>query len=127
MATSVYTTLFQLMGIFCHQMPDRSWFLFGLQLPLCIRCTAITLGVLLAAVYISTRRPLPRMTVCFLGAAPLGLDLAFQAFGLYQGTNALRALTGVSFGFFFLIGSLSWLAGRDASIQTSPSRSSLPS
>jgi len=25
----------------CHQDPERSWFLFGAQLPVCIRCASI--------------------------------------------------------------------------------------
>ena len=30
----------------CHQLPDRSWHLFGEQLGLCIRCTSLSLGFL---------------------------------------------------------------------------------
>ena len=129
MAGTAYAWLFQLMGIFCHQMPARSWFVYDTQLPLCVRCTAITVGALLAAAYILARRPIPRMKVCLLGAAPLGLDIVLQASEAYDGSNILRALTGLSFGFFFLIGSLSWLVARGGSSAslTSRSRSSSPS
>ncbi len=127
MAGWAYGALFQLMGVFCHQIPERSWFIYGAQLPLCVRCTAITVGALLAAVYILTRRPLPRVEICLLGVAPLALDVVLQVLGTYQGSNTLRAMTGLSFGFFFLIGALSWLAARGGSIQASPSRSSSPS
>ena len=81
MAGWAYAALFQLMGVFCHQIPERSWFIYGAQLPLCVRCTAITVGVLLAAAYILTRRPIPRVEVCLLGAAPLGLDICTAGFG----------------------------------------------
>ena len=127
MAGWAYAALFQLMGVFCHQIPGRSWFIYGAQLPLCVRCTAITVGVLLAAAYILTRRPIPRVEVCLLGAAPLGLDIVLRALEAYEGSNTLRALTGLGFGFFFLIGSLSWLAARGGSSLASPSRSSSPS
>ena len=30
----------------CHQLPDRSWHLYGEPLGLCIRCTSISLGFL---------------------------------------------------------------------------------
>ena len=129
MASLAYAALFQFMGVFCHQMAERSWFAYGVQLPLCVRCTAITVGALLAAAYILTRRPMPRIEVCLLGAAPLGLDIVLPALGAYEGSNALRALTGLCFGFFALIGSLSWLAARGGSSASlpSPSRSSSPS
>ncbi len=127
MAGSAYATLFQFMGIFCHQMPERSWFVYDTQLPLCVRCTAITLGVLLAAAYILTRRPIPRTEVCLLGAAPLGLDIVLQALEAYEGSNGLRAVTGLSFGFFSLTGSLSFLAARGGTSLASPSRPSSPS
>ena len=111
MAGRAYETLFHLMSIFCHQMPERSWFLYDVQLPLCVRCTAVTLGALLAAAYILARRPVPRMMICLLGATPLGLDVLLQVSGVFEGSNTVRAVTGLGFGFFFLIGSLSWLAG----------------
>lgn len=127
MAVSAYAALFQFMGIFCHQMPERSWFVYDVQLPLCIRCTAITMGVFLAAAYLFSRRPIPRIDVCLLGAAPLGLDIVLQALGIYEGNNTIRAATGLSFGFFFLIGSLSWLAARGGTSPALRSRSSSPS
>jgi uncharacterized membrane protein len=133
MASSIYAALFRLMGVFCHQMPERSLFIDGVQLPLCIRCTAITVGALVAAGYILSRRPLPGSKVCILFAVPLGLDLALQTMGVFGGSNTLRAITGLSFGFFFLIGSLKWLAGIAARRDEGPSilvswpRSSSPS
>ncbi len=127
MAGWAYAALFQLMGIFCHQIPERSWFIYGAQLPLCVRCTAITVGALLAAAYILTRRPVPRVEICLLGVAPLALDVVLQVLGTYEDSNTLRAMTGLNFGFFFLIGALSWLAARGGSTLASPSRSSSPS
>jgi len=124
MAGWAYGALFQLMGVFCHQIPERSWFIYGAQLPLCVRCTAITVGALLAAAYILTRRPVPRVEICLFGVAPLALDVVLQVLGTYEGSNTLRAMTGLGFGFFFLIGALSWLAARGGSTLAWPSSSS---
>ncbi len=33
------------MSLFCHQIAERSYFLFGEQLPLCARCAGIVLGL----------------------------------------------------------------------------------
>jgi len=35
---------------FCHQEPDRSWDLFGSQLPICVRCLGFYLGGFIACV-----------------------------------------------------------------------------
>ena len=120
----LYEAAFQFMAPFCHQLPERSWFIAGTQLPLCIRCTTITVGALLAGVYLLCRRPVPRLGVCLIGTAPLVVDIALPALGIYEGTNGLRALTGLGFGFFFLIGGLSWLSMRGGASLPSPSRSS---
>ncbi len=111
MMSHLYDLLFQLMGLFCHQLPDRSILLYGVQLPLCIRCTAITLGAAVAALYIVARRPLPDLKLCLLFAVPLGVDVALQGLRVIEGSNSVRAVTGLAFGFFVLIGFLKWLAG----------------
>jgi uncharacterized membrane protein len=109
--SQLYDLLFQLMGLFCHQLPDRSIFIHGAQLPLCIRCTAMTLGAVVAALYIVARRPLPDLKLCLLFAVPLGVDVALQGLRVIEGSNSVRAVTGLAFGFFVLIGFLKWLAG----------------
>ena len=37
-------------ALICHQEPDRSWFLSGQPFPVCIRCSAIYFGFLLALI-----------------------------------------------------------------------------
>ena len=122
-----YAALFDFLGIFCHQLPERSWILFGVQAPLCIRCSAILLGALAAAIYVFSRYPLPGARLCALLASPLVGDVALQALGLHHGSNEMRLLTGVGFGFFSLIGSLRWLAERASSkaapLQLGPTKS----
>jgi len=124
--TQLYSLLFTFLGLFCHQMPERSWIVFGVQVPLCIRCSAILLGALGAAIYLFARYPLPGIRLCALLAAPMFLDVATQLVGLQDGSNGLRLVTGLGFGFFGLVGSLRWLAGRAELARSQGRRSILP-
>jgi uncharacterized membrane protein len=123
----LYAILFAFFGVFCHQMPERSWIFYGVQAPLCIRCSAILLGSLLAAFFIFSQYRLPGLRLCALLASPLFLDVGAQLVGLYEGSNAVRFVTGFGFGFSSLIGSLKWLAGRAELARSQGRRSILPS
>ena len=112
MVSELYGLLFEVLGVFCHQIPERSWTVLGEQFPLCIRCSALLLGGLLATVTILARLPTPGVRVATLLASPLVIDVAARLAGFYDGNNGLRFATGLSFGFFALVGSLKWLAGR---------------
>ena len=107
-----YELVFNLAGHFCHQMPERSFFIGEAQFLLCIRCTALLVGGLASVVYLLARLPLPSIRLCILMVLPLMLDLGLTTFGFTEGTNIQRAVTGISLGFFFTIGSLKWLADR---------------
>ena len=38
--------VYDFFSLICHQKADRSWFLWGRQLPICIRCASIYAGFL---------------------------------------------------------------------------------
>lgn len=92
----------------CHQLPERSFFADGVQLPVCARDTGIYLGfivslVLLAWIHRGERpRELP-------GIRGFGLAVALMAFmawdgvtsyaGVRETTNLMRLLTGTGAGF----------------------------
>lgn len=108
---NVSALLYLFFSFTCHQLPQRSFHLFGHKLAVCARCTAIYFGGLLAALaYPIVRRlgdtGLPSKWIVILSIIPIGLDGVSQALGLRESTNTLRALTGFMFGFvlpFYLI------------------------
>jgi uncharacterized membrane protein len=92
----------------CHQLPSRSFFIFGHQMAFCQRDTAIYASLFLAVILFGFVRhrvkPLPwQAYIAFI--APMALDGITQLFGLRSSNWQLRVITGVLFG----IGS-AWLA-----------------
>jgi hypothetical protein len=53
-------------SLLCHQLPERSFHLWGAQMPVCARCTGIYLGAAVAAIAFSVGRRGP--------ACPPGAD-----------------------------------------------------
>jgi uncharacterized membrane protein len=92
----------------CHQLPSRSYFIFGHQVAFCHRDTAIYATLFVATVLFALVRrrlkPLPwQGYVAFI--APMALDGITQLFGLRTSNWQLRTITGALFG----LGS-AWLA-----------------
>ncbi len=92
----------------CHQLPGRSFFLFGHKMAICARCTAIYTSFwglgLLYGVWKATPwgrrhrpRPLPIKWLAVL-AVPMFIDGVAQLVGLYESTNLLRTITGTLVG-----------------------------
>lgn len=92
----------------CHQLPERSFFAGGFQLPVCARDTGIyagfALSLLLIALLERGRRPseIPRPWLVAVGALFLG-TMAADGITSYAGwrttTNDLRLLTGLLAGY----------------------------
>ncbi len=92
----------------CHQLPSRSYFIFGHQMAFCHRDTAIYASLFLAVILFGFVRhrvkPLPwQAYIAFI--TPMALDGFTQLFGLRTSNWQLRTITGVLFG----LGS-AWLA-----------------
>ena len=92
----------------CHQLPERSFFLFGHKMAICARCMAIYMSFwgmgLLYGVWKATPwgrrrrpRPLPIKWLAVL-AAPMFIDGVAQLVGLHESTNLLRTITGTLVG-----------------------------
>ena len=92
----------------CHQLPERSFFAGGYQLPVCARDTGIYFGFVISLLVIAAfergRRgtSLPKPWVLALGGALFAFmvwDGVTSYAGLRQTTNDLRLLTGLCAGF----------------------------
>lgn len=82
----------------CHQLPDRSFHINGIQFPLCARCTGILIGFVLLG---------PIITIFTYGNMYVSLGLillmiidgTLQLLTKYRFNNMLRLLTGLGFGY----------------------------
>ncbi len=108
---------------FCHQIPARSFALFGHPLAVCARCTGIYAGIsagLLAYPKIRgfAALRLPSTRIFLLLSAPIALDAAGYWLGLWSSGNILRFLTGFTWGvilpYYFMAGVGEWLLSRNA-------------
>ena len=87
----------------CHQMPERSFMIFGIPFPVCARCIGIYLGSftgIVAAIFSErARRRLESLKLFLLAFIPIGFDgLGQAALGFPESPNLLRFTTGIIFG-----------------------------
>jgi uncharacterized membrane protein len=106
LAEGLESALWQFGYVFCHQIPERSFFIDGHQFPICARCTGIFLGFIVTSVYIlmmgGAKRPLmPDRTVLAFaaaGSAAMVFDGVTSYAGLRDTTNVIRLATGLGMG-----------------------------
>jgi uncharacterized membrane protein len=101
-ATNTSLLIFRAYSITCHQMPTRSYFIFGHQMAYCERNTAIYGTIAFAGLaYIWLRKralaPLGLLLYLLL-ILPMAADGFTQLFALRESTWYLRGLTGTLFG-----------------------------
>lgn len=90
----------------CHQLPEKSIFIEGKQLPVCARDTGIYFGSLISLFFIlfSRRRrsnsiPIPYISFTFVFFMLLmGVDAVSSYVGFRETTNSIRLLTGLLVG-----------------------------
>lgn len=104
----MYDSLLRWFGFgLCHQLPERSLFGGGVQVPVCARDTGIYVGVIVSLLVIAVlqpRRPAgfpSRAVAVLLGGFVLtmALDGATSYAGLRETTNAIRLATGLLAGY----------------------------
>jgi uncharacterized membrane protein len=92
--------IFAVYGFTCHQMPSRSFTLFGEQMGLCARMSAIHLAFFgFGLAFIPLRRRLRSLPTWLAVAysAPMAADGFTQLFGWRESSADLRVLTGTFF------------------------------
>ena len=90
-------------SIFCHQLPERSYFIDGHKLAVCSRCTGIYGGFaftfLLYPLIRSLKNPIPPpRSWLLLATLPLAIDFSVNFFGFWRNTHTSRLLTGAVLG-----------------------------
>lgn len=92
-------------ALVCHQLPDRSFHLWGAQLPVCARCTGLYVGAALGlAAWVATARRRggwPReaaLAALVIGSAPTAVTVATAWLGIADPPNAWRAAFALPLG-----------------------------
>ena len=97
-------------NVICHQLPERSFFLDGRQLPVCARCTGLYLGGAAGLVgwwavkLLRGWRAQPigtarwAMGLLLIVAMPTVVSYATGVLGIWDGSNLTRAVFAVPLG-----------------------------
>ena len=103
----MYAELLRLFGFgLCHQLPERSFFGGGVQVPVCARDTGIYVGFVVSLALISalqhrpTGFPRPWVAVLLVGfVVAMAVDGVTSYAGIRETTNAIRLATGLLAGY----------------------------
>jgi len=119
--------IYRAFGTLCHQLPERSYYIYGHKLAVCSRCTGIYAGFALTLLLYPLIRSLrnavtPRPIFLLLAAIPLASDFSLTFLGVWENTHTSRLLTGALLGsaaVFYVMPGIIELSQRSQSTQTS--------
>lgn len=86
--------LYLLGGRICHQIAERSWYLDGVQLPVCARCLGIYIGAAAASISGGSRCREWLLGAVALNAATVAVEWA----DVWDVSNAARGAAGAALG-----------------------------
>lgn len=106
-ATAIYNSFKPI----CHQIHERSFYLFGYPLAVCARCTGIYLGLLFGVLSYPIFKRIsnydrPPIWILILSAVPMFIDFSLGFLHIIENTHLSRSITGSIFGFavaYFII------------------------
>ena len=103
--TVMAAALYAAASVLCHQIPERSLYLGGAQLPVCARCLGIYAGLAAGVVVwfgsVADGDRVARMPVArwfAVAAAPTVATVLLETAGVLRTTNLERLLAGVVLG-----------------------------
>lgn len=96
-------SVYKAFGAFCHQLPERSFFIDGHKFAVCSRCTGLYAGFAAALLSYPLVRSLrttftPPRSLLIFAALPLLIDFSLTFFGIWENTQTSRVLTGALLG-----------------------------
>jgi len=92
----------------CHQIPERSFYLFGKQLAVCSRCTGLYFGFLIGAILYPLFFKLDQVKILspkylLIASIPIGIDISIRIFHIAENTFTSRLITGLILGAMTII------------------------
>lgn len=95
--------VYQLGALICHQRPERSFHLAGVQMPVCARCFGLyaagAAGLLVAWTLRGTWTRDHVRGLLAVSAIPIAVSVALEWAGAITTTNLFRTMTGWPLGF----------------------------
>jgi len=96
--------IYQVYHQICHQLPQRSYFIFGHKMAVCARCFGIYTGFLIGMIIYPFIKKLddfrtPNKWYLIIALIPMAVDGTTQLIGLRESFNELRFVTGFIAGF----------------------------
>jgi uncharacterized membrane protein len=104
MTQAIYEGVVTICSYICHQDPQRSFFLWGTQFPLCARCTGLYGFLVVGGVFALTifKKTIFHHRVIFLFIAlsvSSGIEAMLESW-FFQTNNMIRFISGSISGFF---------------------------
>jgi uncharacterized membrane protein len=97
--------VYEVGSLVCHQLPERSFYFWGAQMPVCARCTGLYFGAAAAAITAARKGPAFQHRVwdrarqlVFIGALPTGLTLIYEWISGNMPGHWIRAAAGFPLG-----------------------------
>jgi uncharacterized membrane protein len=101
-ATLFVVSVYGVGSLVCHQLAERSYHLWAMQMPVCARCAGIYAGAALSAVcavrYRTTAVVRHARLFLILAATPTALTLVYEWTTGQMPAHTIRALAGVPLG-----------------------------
>ena len=97
-------TLMQGFDLTCHQIPERSFHIGGIQFALCHRCTGVVVGLVLGSLALAVFKDADgsyvrhARVILAISLLPMTIDWGVDAVGLWANVPFSRAATGFVFG-----------------------------